>query len=93
MAKVKWFIVVQPPANYGEPFDIPEWSYELAYDTHDRYKARGWKALIVPANARKVPWFVRGRGVDEIQVDARSADEAIMLARAKDPNYDEVQKV
>ena len=54
---------------------------------------RGWKAVLVPGNARKVPWFVRGRGLDEIQVIARSADEAIMLARAKDPNYDEVQRV
>lgn len=92
MASVKWFIVVQPPADYGEPFDIPEWSYKLAYDTHCRYKARGWKAVLVPCGAKKVPWFVRGSGLDEIQVIARSADEAIMLARAKDPNYDEVQR-
>lgn len=93
MAKAKWFIVVQPPANYGEPFDIPEWSYRLAYDTHNRYKARGWDAVLVPGDAEESPWYVRGRGLDELQVMARSADEAIMLARAKDPNYDEVQRM
>lgn len=41
MAKAKWLIVVQPPANYGEPFDIPEWSYKLGYETCRRYKMRG----------------------------------------------------
>lgn len=93
MTRVKWFIVVQPPANYGEPFDIPECSYTHACQTARRYRQRGWKAILVPGSARKVPWFVRGIGLDEVQVIARSADEAIMLARAKDPNYDEVQRV
>ena len=93
MTAVKWFIVVQPPANCGEPFDTPEWSYKLGYDTCHRYKMRGWDAVLVPGDARKVSWFVRGRGLDEVQVIARSADEAIMLARAKDPDYDEAQRV
>lgn len=93
MAKAKWFIVVRPPANYGEPFDIPEWSYRLGCDTCRRYRMRGWNAVLVQGDAKKVPWFVRGRGLDEVQVIARSADEALMLARAKDPNYDEMQRV
>lgn len=93
MAKAKWFIVVQPPANYGEPFDIPEWSYRLGYDTYRRYKMRGWNAVLVPGDAENVLWFVKGRGLDEVRVVARSADEAIMLARVKDPNYDEVQRM
>ena len=93
MAKAKWFIVVQPPANYGEPFDIPEWSYRFGCDTCRRYRMRGWNAVLVPGDAKKAPWFVRGRGLDEIRVIARSADEAIMRARAKDPNYDEVQRM
>ena len=93
MAKAKWFIVGRPPANYGEPFDIPEWSYRLGCDTCRRYRMRGWNAVLVPGDAEKVPWFVRGRGLDEVRVVARSADEAIMLARAKDPGYDEAQRM
>lgn len=93
MARAKWFIVVQPPDRYGDPFDIPEWSYKLGCDTCRRYRMRGWKAVLVPGDAKKAPWSVRGRGLDEVQVIARSADETIMLARAKDPGYDEVQRV
>lgn len=93
MTGLKWVVIVQPPAGCGDAFDIPERSYESACGTRDRYRARGWKALVAPANVRKIPWFVRGSGVDEIQVDARSADEAIMIARAKNQSYDEVQRV
>lgn len=93
MASAKWFIVVQPPVNYGGPFDIPEWSYKLGCDTRRRYEMRGWRAVLVQGDAKKASWSVRGRGLDEAQVIARSADEAIMLARAKDLNYDEAQRV
>ena len=98
MAKVKWIIAVVPPAQYGEPFDIPEWSYNEAYKTHRRYQQRGWQACIVRGDEARVPWFVRGfaRGrwtkLDELQVMARSSDEALMLARRKDPDYDETQR-
>ena len=93
MTKAKWFIVVQPPANYGEPFDIQEWSYRLGCDTCRRYRMRGWDAVLVPSDAEKAPWSVRGRGLDEVRVIARSADEAIMLARLKDEGYDETQRM
>ena len=98
MAKAKWIIVVAPPARYGEPFDIPEWSYREACKTARHYRQHGWRACVVQGNAMKVPWFVRGfsRGswerLDELQVMARSSDEALMLARLKDPGYDETQR-
>lgn len=44
MAKAKWIIAVAPPARYGEPFDIPEWSYTHACQTARRYRQRGWRA-------------------------------------------------
>lgn len=92
MAKEKWIIAVVPPARYGEPFDIPEWSYNEAYRTYRRYKQRGWKACVVQGNAVRVPWFVRGVRLDELRVMARSSNEALMLARLKDEGYDETQR-
>ena len=99
MVKAKWIIAVAPPARYGAPFDIPEWAYGRACQTARRYRQRGWQACVVPGNEVRVPWFVRGfaRGrwerLDELQVMARSSDEALMLARLKDEGYDETQRV
>ena len=94
MAKAKWIIAVVPPARYGEPFDIPEWAYAHARQIARRYRQRGWRACVVQGNAVRVPWFVRGprERLDELQVMARSSDEALMLARLKDPGYDETQR-
>lgn len=92
MAKAKWIITVAPPTRYGEQFDIPEWAYTHACQTARRYKRRGWHACVVQGNAVRVPWFVRGVRLDELQVMARSSDEALMLARLKDPGYDETQR-
>lgn len=92
MAKAKWIIAVAPLARYGEPFDIPEWSYAHACQTARRYRQHGWKACVVQGNAVRVPWFVRGVRLDELQVMARSSDEALMLARLKDEGYDTTQR-
>lgn len=98
MAKAKWIITVAPPTRYGEPFDVPEWSYSEACKTARRYRQRGWQACVVQGNEVRVPWFVRGfvRGrrtvLDELRVMARSSDEALILARLKDPDYDETQR-
>ena len=83
MAKAKWIIAVAPLARYGEPFDIPEWSYTHACQTARRYRQRGWRACVV-----------RGRWerLDELQIMARSSDEALVLARLKVPDYDETQR-
>lgn len=59
-------------ANCDESFDIPAC-----------YKMRGWRAILVQGNTKKVLRFVRGRDLDKIQV----------ITRAKDLNYDEVQRV
>lgn len=91
--KPAWIVSVTPPKRFGEQFDIPEWSYDQGYTMVRRYKARGWSAVLICGNADESPWYVRGRGLDELQVMARSADEALMLARLEDPDYDEVQRM
>lgn len=91
--KPAWIIKVVPPKRLGEPFEIPEWSYDYGCTTVRRYKARGWSAVLIVGNAEEFPWFVRGRGLDELQITARSVDEALMLARLEDPNYDAVQRM
>lgn len=94
-----YYISVLPPARFGERFDIPEWAYSRAFETMRRYKLRGWGACIVDGSARPVTWLVNGherpdykRKLPELEVTARSSDEALMLARARDWNYDSTQR-
>lgn len=87
-----YYISVLPPTRFGERFDIPEWAYSRAFETMRRYKLRGWGACIVDGSARPVTWLVGGHKLPELEVTARSSDEALMLARARDWNYDSTQR-
>lgn len=74
MAKARWIIAVAPPARYGEPFDIPEWSYTHACQTARRYRQRGWRACVVRGPAD------RG-GVSMDRAEARIRDLAVEILK------------
>lgn len=43
----EYIVFVMPPTDEdAEPFDIPEWEFDAATATANRYRERGWKACI-----------------------------------------------
>lgn len=43
----EYIVLVMPPSDGdAEPFDIPEWEFDAAMATANRYRERGWKARI-----------------------------------------------
>lgn len=95
----RYLVVVQPPKGFGRKFEFPEWDYADALRSLDRYRRRGWPACIVDHGSKYHVWEVNrhaghdyDRKLERYFVAARSADEALMTARAEDPGYDTVQR-
>lgn len=43
----EYIVSVMPPTGgEAEPFDIPEWEFDAAMATANRYRERGWDACI-----------------------------------------------
>lgn len=43
----EYIVFVMPPSDEdAEPFDIPEWEFDTAMATAERYRERGWKACV-----------------------------------------------
>ena len=81
----EYIVFVMPP--YGrydgaEPFDIPEWGFDEAIATANRYRARGWEACIIDYGTPSVPWRAGSLDGPDIGVMARTCDEARIRARA-----------
>lgn len=88
----EYIVFVMPPSDEdAEPFDIPEWGYIEAIATAERYRAHGWKACIIDYGERTKVWSVAGVYLPTRSVSARSADEALIRARAVNAGYDRVQ--
>lgn len=44
----EYIVSVMPPKDEdAEPFDIPEWEFDAAIATAERYRERGWKACVI----------------------------------------------
>lgn len=65
----EYIVSVMPPYGDAEPFDIPEWDFDAAAATADRYRERGWEACVID------------HGPD-IRAMARTRDGACARARA-----------
>lgn len=81
----EYIVFVMPP--YGphgdaEPFDIPEWDFDAAMATVDRYRERGWGACIIDYGTPAVPWRAGRPDGPDIRVMARTCHEACIRARA-----------
>lgn len=88
----KYTVFVMPPKGVdAASFDIPEWGYDYAVATARRYRDRGWKACIIDYGEHFRAWLATGMSLPELTVLARTADEAIILARAVHEGYDGVQ--
>ena len=88
----KYIVFVMPPKGVdAEPFDIPEWGYDYACATARRYRDRGWKACVIDYGEHFGVWLATGTSLPKLTVIARSADEAIMRARAIHEGYDGIQ--
>lgn len=50
--------VVPPHEPYmdAEPFNIPEWDFDAAMATANRYRERGWDACVIGYGTPSVPW-------------------------------------
>lgn len=56
----EYIVFVMPPSDEDtEPFDIPEWEFDAAMATAERYRERGWKACIIDYGTPFVPWRAR----------------------------------
>ena len=43
----EYIVSVMPPSDEdAEPFGIPEWEFDAAVATANRYRERGWRAFI-----------------------------------------------
>lgn len=88
----KYMVFVMPPKGVDvEQFDIPEWGYDCACATARRYRDRGWKACVIDHGERFRVRLATGIDLPKLTVLARSADEAIMRARAIHEGYDGIQ--
>lgn len=81
----EYIVFVMPP--YGphedaEPFDIPEWDFDAAMATANRYRERGWHACIIDYGTPFVPWRAGRPDGPDIRVIARTRDEACIRARS-----------
>lgn len=44
----EYIVFVVPPKDVdAEPFEIPEWEFDAAMATAERYRERGWKACVI----------------------------------------------
>lgn len=79
----EYIVFVMPPCGGdAEPFDIPEWEFDAAMSTADRYRERGWEACIIDYGTPAVPWRARRLDGPDIRVMARTRDEASIRACA-----------
>lgn len=79
----EYIVFVMPPEGEdADPFDIPEWSYDDAAATAERYRAHDWKACIIDFGIPFVPWRAGRLDGPDIRVMARTCDEAVIRARA-----------
>lgn len=81
----EYIVFVMPP--YGardgaEPFDIPEWDFEAALATANRYRERGWEACVIDHGTPAAQWRAGRPDGPDIRVTARTCDEACIRARA-----------
>ena len=81
----EYIVFVMPP--YGphegaEPFDIPDWDFDAAMATANRYRERGWEACVIDYGTPFAPWRAGRLDGPDIRVTARTRDEACIRARA-----------
>lgn len=79
----EYIVFVMPPYEpYGDtgPFDIPEWDFDAAMATADRYRGRGWEACIVDYGTPYTPWRAKRLDGPDVRVIARTRDEARIRA-------------
>lgn len=43
----EYIVFVMPPYDDAEPFGIPEWDFDAAVATANRYRERGWEACVI----------------------------------------------
>lgn len=79
----EYIVFVMPPSGGdAEPFDIPEWEFDAAMATAERYRRCGWEACIIDHCAQFAPWRAECLDGPDIRVTARTCDEACIRARA-----------
>ena len=86
----EYIVFVMPPYEpYGdaEPFDIPEWDFDEAMATANRYRERGLEACVIDYGTPFVPWRAGRLDGPDIRVMARTRDEACIRARAVSEDY------
>lgn len=89
----EYIVFVMPPEGEdADPFDIPEWSYDDAAATAERYRAHGWKACIIDFGTPFVLWRAKCPNGDAISVLARTCHEACIRAHAVSEDYDSFQR-
>lgn len=89
----EYIVFVMPSEGEdADPFDIPEWRYDDAAATAERYRAHGWKACVIDFGAPFVLWRAKCPNGDAISVLARTCDEACIRARAVSEDYDSFQR-
>lgn len=88
----RYIVFVMPPKGVdAKPFDIPELEYDFACATARRYRNRGWKACVIDYGEHFGVWLTTDMSLPKLTVLARSADEAIMRARAIHEGYNGIQ--
>ena len=88
----EYIVFAMPPTDEdAEPFDIPEWEFDTAMATANRYRERGWKACTIDYGEHFRVWPATGIDLPKPTVPARPADEAAMRARAVHEGHDGIQ--
>lgn len=62
------------PCGDAEPFDIPEWDFDAATATANRYRERGWEAYIIDCDTPLAPWRAGRPDVPGIRARAIGCD-------------------
>lgn len=78
----EYIVFVMPPYDDAEPFEIPEWDFEVAMAIVDRYRERGWGACVIDYGTPFAPWRAGRLDGPDIHVMARTCDEAYIRTRA-----------
>lgn len=71
----EYIVFVMPPYEPymgAEPFDIPEWDFDAAMATANRYRERGWEACIIGYGTPFVPWRAGSLDGPDIRAMART---------------------
>lgn len=92
----EYIVFVMPPYGpYGDagPFDIPEWDFDAALATANRYRDCGWEACVIDCGTPFVPWRAGRLDGPGIRVMARTCDEACIRARAISEDYTSFQRI